>query len=178
MNFNVSGKGLRRGLIVLMAVFTAIFQHTPDFTLSFGRLSPMLLVPFVVCVAMYERSLMGLFIGLLSGVLWDFATSGADGMFTLMLTVIGFSVGVLTTFYLRNRLITAVLLSFASSVAVSGAYWMISVLRKGYDGTWEILFTHFLPLAVYSALFVFLYYYLMGFIVRITGKTDTSLNIS
>lgn len=163
---------------MLLAVLTAIFQHTPGFNLGIGRLSPMLLVPFVVCVAMYERSLMGLFIGLLSGVLWDFATSGADGMFTLMLTVIGFSVGVLTTFYLRNRLITAVLLSFASSAAVSVAYWMISVLRKGYDGTWEILFTHFLPLAVYSALFVFLYYYLVGFIVRITGKTDTSLNIS
>ena len=173
MNFTPSKEiGIRRGLFVLLAVLTAIFQHTPGFRLTVGSLSPMLLVPLVICVAMYERSLTGLFMGLLSGLLWDFATSGADGMFTLMLSVIGFGIGVLITLYLRNRLVTAVFLSFVSSLAVSVAYWMLTVLRKGYDGTWEILFTHFIPLAVYSALFVFVYYYLVGFIIKATSNTD------
>ena len=43
---------------------------------------------------------------------------------------------------------------------------------KQHDGTWEILFTHFIPLAVYSALFVFVYYYLVGFIIKATSNTD------
>ncbi len=175
MNYTPSKEmGIRRGLFVLLAVITAILQHTPGFRLTLGNLSPMLLVPFVVCIAMYERSLYGLFFGLLSGVIWDFATSGADGMFTLMLSAIGFGIGVLITFYLRNRLITAVFLSFASCLAVSVAYWLVTILRKGYDGSWEILFAHFLPLAVYSALFVFAYYYLVGFIIRATGRTESS----
>lgn len=173
MNFTPSKEmGLRRGLFVLLAVLTAIIQHTPGFRLTVGNLSPMLLVPLVVCVAMYERSLAGLFMGLLSGLLWDFATSGADGMFTLMLTVIGFGIGMLITLHLRNRLVTAVVLSFASSLAVSVAYWAVTILRKGYDGTWEILFTHFIPLAAYSALFVFVYYYLVGFIIKATSDTE------
>ena len=157
---------------MLVALLTAVIQHTPGFRFDLGTLSPMLLVPFVVCVAMYERSIVGLFIGGLSGVLWDFAVSGADGMFTLMLSVIGFFVGVLVTFYLRNRIITAAVLSGVSCLVVSVAYWMVAVLRKGYDGMWEILFTHFIPLALYSTLFVFLYYYLIRFIVRLTGKTE------
>ena len=175
MNFSPSKeKGIRRIILIAIAVVTALIQHTPGFNLNLGSLSPMLLVPFVVCVAMYERSFTGLLVGALSGVLWDFASSGADGMFTLMLTTIAFAVGVLIAFYLRNRLITAVALSFVSCLAVSVAYWMVFILRKGYDGTWQSLFLHFLPLAAYSAAFVFIYYYLVGFIVKATEKTEST----
>ena len=61
MNFSPSKEiWIRRALFVLVAVVTAAVQHTPGFTPSLGSLSPMLLVPFVVCVAMYERSMTGL----------------------------------------------------------------------------------------------------------------------
>lgn len=166
--------GIRRGLLVLVMVLSALIQHTPGFNLNVGSISPMLLVPFTVCVAMYERSITGLFFGVFAGALWDFASTGADGMFTLMLSFIGFSIGILITFTLRNRLITAVFLSVLSCVAVSVAYWGVFVLRKGYDGTWGILFTHFLPKAIYSAAFVFIYYYLIGFIISVTGRTENS----
>ena len=116
---------------MLVMVLTALIQHTPDFNFSLGNLSPMLLVPFTVCVAMYERSTTGLLFGLFAGALWDFASSGADGMFTLMLACIGFGVGVLITFMLRNRLVTAVFLSVISCVAVTVAYWAVFVFRKG-----------------------------------------------
>lgn len=165
---------IRRGLLVLVMVLTALIQHTPGFNLNIGSVSPMLLVPFTVCVAMYERSITGLVYGVFAGALWDFASTGADGMFTLMLSCIGFGIGILITFILRNRLVTAVLLSVISCVAVAVAYWGIFVLRKGYDGTWGILLTHFLPKAIYSAAYVFIYYYLVGFIISSTGKTESS----
>lgn len=161
---------------MLLAVVTAVFQHTPSFTLDIAGLKPMLFVPFVVCIAMHERSFSGLAFGVLAGTLWDFASSGADGMFTLMLSVIGFVVGFLITFYLRNRLVTAVVLNFVSCMAVSVAYWMVFILRKGYDGMWEILFTHFLPIAIYSSLFVFVYYYIVGYVIRKTEKNDSSVH--
>lgn len=163
---------VRRGLFILVAVVSALIQNTPGFRLSLGELSPMLLIPFVVCVAMYERSLTGLAYGVLAGTLWDFGTTGADGMYTLMLATIGFTVGIIITFYVRNRLFSAFVLTLISSAAVSIAYWMLFVLRKGYEGTWVILLSRFLPLAVYTALFVFIYYYLIGFIVKATGKGD------
>lgn len=164
--------GKRRCILLLVAVLTAIIQHTPVFNLKIGTLSPMLLVPFVVCVAMYERSITGLFYGLAAGALWDFASSGADGMYTLMLTTIGFAVGIIVTLYVRNRLLSALVLSLGSCTAVSVAYWLVFILRKGLDGSWGILFTHFLPLAVYSGLFAAVYYYLIGLIIKATGKTE------
>lgn len=173
MNFSPSKEtGIRRGLFILVAVITAVIQHTPGFSLSLGSVSPMLFVPFVVCVAMYERSLMGLTFGVLAGALWDFASSGADGMYTLMLAVIGFGTGIIITFYIRNRFISAFVLTLIASSAVSISYWMMYVLRKGFDGTWSVLLTHFIPVALYTSLFVFVYYYLIGFIVKATGKND------
>ena len=173
MNFSASKNiSIRRGLFLLVAVVTAIIQHTPGFRLSVGSLSPMLLIPFVVCVAMYERSLTGLAFGVIAGALWDFASTGADGMFTLMLATIGFAVGIVITFYVRNRLFSAFVLTLMSSTAVSVAYWMLFVLRKGFEGTWMILLTRFLPMALYTALFVVVYYYLIGFIVKATSKGD------
>lgn len=175
MNFSPSKEmSIRRGLLVLVAVLTAAVQHTPGFNFSLGSFAPMLLVPFAVSVAMYERSLMGLLFGFISGVLWDFASSGADGMYTLMLSALGFGLGILVTFYLRNRLVTAVVLSLFSCTAVSVAYWLVFILRKGYDDSWKILFGHYLPLAVYSAAFIFAYYYLVGFIIKVTGRTENS----
>ena len=166
--------GIRRGFLVLVLVLTAVIQHTPAFNFSIGSLSPMLLVPFTVCVAMYERSMTGLAFGVLAGALWDFASTGADGMFTLMLATIGFFTGMAVTFYVRNRLISAFALTFISSCAVSIAYWMLFVLRKGFDGTWIVLATHFIPLAVYTTAFTVVYYYLIGFIIKATGKADGS----
>lgn len=166
-------KSKRRLLLVVVALITALIQHTPGFSPDIGRLSPMLFVPFVVSVAMYENNLAGLAFGFISGALWDFASSGADGMYTLLLTVIGFGVGVLVSFYLRNRLLSAVVLSAVASAAVSVIYWFIFVLRKGYDGAWSLLFSHFLPLALYSTLFVFVYYYLIRFIMKSTVETES-----
>ena len=175
MRFSPSKEmGIRRGLLLLVAVVTAILQHTPGFRLSLGSLSPLLLVPFVVSVAMYERSMSGLVYGLLSGAMWDFATTGADGMYTLMLSAIGFGVGIIITFYVRNRLFSAFVLTLVSSSAVCVAYWLLFVVRKGYEGMWVILLTRFLPLAVYTSLFIFVYYYLIGFIIRATGKNDSA----
>lgn len=175
MNFSPSKEiGVRRVLLLAVAVLTAILQHTPYFRLDIGSLSPMLLVPFVVCVAMYERSIQGLIYGFIAGALWDFASTGADGMFTLMLSTIGFGLGIIITFYVRNRLFSAVALSLISCTAVSVAYWLVFILRKGLEGSWAVLFTHFIPLAVYSSLFVFVYYYLVGFIIKVTGKTESS----
>lgn len=169
---NMSETAKRRCLLLAVAVITAIIQHTPGFNLKIGTLSPMLLVPFVVCVAMYERSLTGLIYGLVSGALWDFASSGADGMYTLMLTTIGFGTGIVVTLYVRKKLVSALALSLASSVAVSVAYWLVFILRKGYEGSFGILLTHFLPLAVYSAIFAVGYYYIIGLIIKATSKNE------
>lgn len=166
--------GKRRLFLLVVAVLTAIIQHTPGFNLKIGTLSPMLLVGFVVSVAMHERSLMGLSYGLIAGALWDFASSGADGMYTLMLTTIGFAVGIVVTLYVRNKVVSALVLNLVSCTAVSVAYWLVFILRKGYDGSWGILFTHFLPLAVYSSIFVIAYYYLVGFIIKATTVKEES----
>ncbi len=166
-------KQKRYVLFAALAALTAIFQHTPGFRLEVFSLAPMLLVPLTVAVAMHERADRGLLFGLFAGLLWDFASSGADGMYTLMLATIGFGVGILITFIMRNTALSAFILSFVSCLAVSTAYWLIFIFRKGYDGMFSVLWSFYLPCAVYSSLFIFLYHYLVSLIIKGTGVKKT-----
>ncbi|MGN0448483.1 MAG: rod shape-determining protein MreD [Acutalibacteraceae bacterium] len=160
---------LRYAIYVILAVLTAAIQHTPRFRVEIFGLAPMLLVPLTVAVAMQERSTVGLFFGALTGVLWDFASSGADGMYTLLLSTIGFFIGVLVSFIIRNNIISAVILNLCACFAVSIAYWGVFIFRKGYEGMYELLFGYYLPCAFVTSLFIFLYYYLISSFIKSTS---------
>ena len=160
---------IRRTLMAVLVFVTALFQHSGMVPSLFGA-PAMLLVPLTVCIAMFERSISGMCFGVLAGVLWDFALSGGDGFFSVMLTAVGFAAGALTTFVFRNNIRAALILSFGALSLTNISYWLMFIVRKGYEGGAELLFTRYIPSALYSLIFVFLYYYLVSFIFRTTAE--------
>ena len=160
---------IRRALTVLLVFVTAVFQHSGFIPELFGA-SAMLLVPLTVCIAMFERSIPGMCFGVLAGILWDFALSGGDGFFSVMLTAVGFFSGMLVTFVFRNNIRAALILSFGALTVCNVSYWLMFILRKGYEGATELLFTGYIPSVLYSLVFVFVYYYAVSFIFRLTSE--------
>lgn len=163
---------IRRTLFVCLIAVTAVFQHTDGWIPEFFGTKAMLLVPLVVTIAMYERSMSGLFFGAFAGVLWDFATVRGDGFFSVMLACTGFFIGSFVTYFIRNNLISSLILNLCSIGIVNVSYWLIFVLRKGYEGAQEVLFSYYLPSVLYTMIFAFIYYYLVGFIVKATVKKE------
>lgn len=161
---------IRRALFVCLVAVTAVFQHTDGRIPSLFGTKAMLLVPLVVTIAMYERSMSGLIFGALAGILWDFATVRGDGFFSVMLACVGFFAGTLVTYFIRNNLISSLILNLGSIGIVNVSYWMLFILRKGYEGAAEVLFSYYLPSVLYTMIFAFIYYYLVGFIVKATAK--------
>lgn len=160
---------IRRALTVLLIFATALFQHTGLMPEILG-VPAMLLVPLTVCVAMFERSMPGMCFGILAGVLWDFASVRGDGFFSVVLTAIGFASGALVTFVFRNNIRSALIISFGSLLFCNISYWLMFILRKGYEGAWDVLFSRYLPSVLYSLIFVFVFYYLVSLIVKATAE--------
>ncbi len=160
---------IRRALTVILIFATALFQHSGFLPELFGA-SAMLLVPLTVCVAMFERSIPGMCFGVIAGLLWDFATAKGDGFFSVMLTVVGFVSGALITFVFRNNIRSALILSFGALSLCNISYWLMFVLRKGYEGAFDVLFSRYLPSVLYSLIFVFVYYYIVSFIFKATAE--------
>lgn len=160
---------IRRALTVLLIFAAALLQHTGLIPEILG-VPAMVLVPLTVCIAMFERSMPGMCFGILTGVLWDFASVRGDGFFSVVLTVIGFASGALVTFVFRNNIRSALILSFGSLMFCNISYWFMFILRKGYEGAWNVLFSRYLPSVLYSLIFVFVFYYLVSLIVKYTAE--------
>lgn len=164
---------IRRALFIALVGLTAIFQHTGGAVPSLFGARAMLLIPLTVCIGMYERSMSGLFFGVLAGVLWDFATVRGDGFFSVALAVVGFFSGFAVTWFLRNNILSALILSGVSVTAVNTVYWLVFIFMRDYEGASELLTGFYLPSALYTLLFTFLYYYLVGLLIRSTSKIRT-----
>ena len=165
---------IRRALFALLLVITAVFQHTGGAVISIGGAKAFVLIPLMVCIAMYEKSMGGLSFGILAGALWDFATVRGDGFYAVVMALVGYAAGALTVYLVRNHIISALILSAIASVFVTGSYWFVFIFLKGYEGAWDILTNFYLPSAVYSVAFTAVYYYLVRFIVKLT--TDKKQN--
>lgn len=161
---------IRKALLLCLVALTAVFQHTEGAIPSLFGTRAMLLIPLTVAIAMHERSMQGLFFGALCGILWDFATVRGDGFFAVLLAFVGFISGSLVTYLMRNNIVTNLILSIAGIGFVNISYWFVFIFRKGYEGSVEVLFSYYLPSVLYTAVFAFVYYYLVGFIHRVTVK--------
>ncbi|MBQ9913268.1 MAG: hypothetical protein IJO73_03465 [Clostridia bacterium] len=160
---------IRRFLTALLVFVTALFQHSGFIPELFGA-PALLLVPLTVCIAMFERSIPGMCFGVLAGLLWDFAASGGDGFFSVLLTAAGFFSGALVTFVFRNNIRAALILSFGALTVCNVSHWLMFIVRKGYEGGADLLFSRYLPSVLYSLVFVFVYYYLVKAIFDICAE--------
>ena len=165
---------IRRALFALFLAITAAFQHIGGAVPTIGTAKAFILIPLMVCIAMYEKSMGGLSFGILAGVLWDFATVRGDGFYAVVMALAGYAAGALTVYVLRNNIFSALILSAGASLFVSTVYWFVFIFLKDYEGAWNILGSFYLPSAVYSVAFTAVYYYLVRFIVRLTTDKKQS----
>ncbi len=159
---------IRRALLLVLLVFTAVFQHTDGAIPPLFGTKAMLLVPLTVAIAVHERSITGLVYGTLAGILWDCATVRGDGFFSVYLAVIGFLAGCLVTHLMRNNIFTDLIISLFSISAVNVTYWLVFIHLKGYEGSVQVLFSYYLPSVLYTMVFAFVYYYIVGLIHKAT----------
>ncbi|MBQ6268087.1 MAG: rod shape-determining protein MreD [Clostridia bacterium] len=143
---------LRRLILALMLLVLSLLQNTDGFFLQIFGVRALLLIPAVVCIAVFERDFAGLFFGLLAGALWDAAAGGASFR-ALYLMAVGYLCGVLINTLMRCNIMTATLLSAGAVLLYELAAWLIAYPLAGLDRAVFMLLRYYLPGAVYSLVF-------------------------
>lgn len=143
----------RRLCLALILLVLSVLQNTDGFFPQIFGVRALLLIPAVVCIAMYERDTWGLILGLFAGALWDITASGAS-FNALYLMTVGFLCGTLINTIMRNNVITAMILSTISTVLYNVGYWVFSFVAGNIDSAPFMFFRYYLPSVFYTMLFI------------------------
>ena len=152
---------LRRIVFAVALLCIAAAQNTDGIVLSPLGVRPMLLIPATVCIAMFERETAGVLYGFFAGLLWDCVSVSGGSFNAIILMLAGFACGALIKHYMRNNLITALLLCSVTTVVHELTYWLrIYIFGGNLDGALSF-FTFYLPSCIYTILWLPLFYFLM-----------------
>ncbi len=140
---------LRRGSLALILLGLSVLQNTDGFFPQIFGVRALLLIPAVICIAMFERDVAGMFFGLFAGALWDMHASGASFNALFLLTV-GFICGTLINTIMRNNIVTAFLLTVIFVPLYEVGYWFFHYIAGGLDMAWFMLLRYYLPGIAYT----------------------------
>lgn len=155
---------IKRAIFVLLTIFTAVLQNTDGLFPRIKNVSPMLLVPLVICISLFEKPITGMLFGLLAGFCWDFYSSVFDGFYIILLMLSGYACSMLINRYMRNNIVTALVFSIVLSLSVSSLYWLLFVFLSGTPGAGLLFARIYLPGAAYTVLLTPLYYFFIKMI--------------
>lgn len=142
----------RRLSLALILLAVSVLQNTDGFFPQVFGIRALLLIPAVVCIAMYERDKWGMMLGLFAGALWDVFASGASYNALFLLTA-GFLCGTLINTIMRNNIVTALILTFAVSTLYHVFYWLFNYVLGGLDSSFFMFLRYYLPGIAYTAVF-------------------------
>ena len=157
----------QRYLIYALIVFLAhILQNTLFIFPEIASVRPLLLISVAVCIAMFEGELVGAVAGLVAGILWDTVTVTADGYNALYLTVTCAICGVLLRIFMRNNIITYIIMNSGITAVYLITYVLFFISARGIDGGTQLFFRYYLPMGIYSLLLTPFWYILIRTVNR------------
>lgn len=156
---------MRRICLALILLPVSVIQNTDGFFPQIFGVRALLLIPFVVCISMFERDIVGMFLGLFAGALWDIFASGAS-FNALFLTAVGFICGTLINTIMRNNVVTAFILSTAATVIYNICYWLFHYVFGGLDSAAYMLLRYYLPSIAYTVILVPLVFIIIRFVEK------------
>ncbi|MBQ8763267.1 MAG: rod shape-determining protein MreD [Clostridia bacterium] len=143
----------RRFSLALILLLISVLQNTDGFFPQVFGIRALLLIPAVVCIAMFERDIYGMLLGLFAGALWDVFASGASFNALFLLTA-GFLCGTLINTIMRNNIVTASILTFIFSAVYNIFYWLFNFVFSQLDSAVFMLWRYYLPSIAYTTVFV------------------------
>ncbi len=158
---------VKRYLMYALIIFVShllqntIFVFPPIFSVR-----PILLISAAVCIAMFEGELVGAGAGLLAGLLWDTVTVTADGYNALYLMVACAVCGVLLRIFMRNNIITYIIMNTAITVIYILSYILFFISVRAFGGEGHLLLRYYLPMGIYSLVLTPFWYILIRAVYR------------
>lgn len=157
---------LRYTVLGFLVLLLYLFQVTPRMLPSIGGILPVPLVPLTVVIAMREYEGVGATFGLACGLLMDVTSTSSMGFHAVLLLLLGFLSSLLVNSLLNDTLRTALLLGAMGTAIYCIAHWIMTYVLSGLQGAVDFLFHRYLPVFVYTLIFLIPLYFLVGWLER------------
>ncbi len=159
-------------LICLAVLLQVSFPVLPS---VFGARA-FLIIPFVVCGAMYKGEFYGTAFGIFAGAVWDSVSPLPDGILALTLGVVGFTVALLSKKYMRRVLRTSALFTVLGSLAVVSLMVAYYAFGCGFESISPMLGSYYIPCVFYTLVVNVPVYYIYRFFFASRAKDGRILN--
>ena len=131
-----------------------VLENTPFLMPEFLSARPILLIPAAVSIAMYESETASMIIGLLCGLLIDFAGGGVLGFHALILCVFGFITARICETYIQTNFITGMIVCSLATIFSFVLHFIFAYVLLGYSYIGYVFLRHYLPMILYTLIFV------------------------
>ena len=160
---NNKPKYILYGIYAVILVLTAILQNSKGGMPEIFGARAFLLLPACVSIAMFEREIAAAVFGVFAGVLWD-VSLGSDGFNAFLLLLICATCSLLISHFMRNNILTALVLGAGSVAIYNVIYVIINLIADGAGISVKQLITFYLPSSVYTLIFVPIFYFLTSWV--------------
>ena len=155
--------------ISVIALLLYILDSTGILTFKIGNTHPILLIPLLVAVSMAAREWVGLVFGGLLGILLDITSADSYCFNLILLSFIGCACGLFCSYVINNNIYSALILSLSSAFIYFTLKWLVFYVFDGNRDVFIFFVNYTLISAIYTALFIIPFYYLIRFI---SSKTN------
>ncbi len=137
---------IKRNIVwVALLCVAFLLQTTDGLRLSVGNVTFLWVLPVLSCVCMFEKEKLACWYGLFAGLLLDVVSPSMVGYNALVLLLICTFIGWISTNYLRNTLLTNLVMGSLLIFLSESLYWLFFVEFKNTAGASGIYFGKFLP---------------------------------
>ena len=144
----------------LLLLFFYTLQTTPQLFQFFG-VKPILILPLVVCIGMYEGIMTTAVFSIFAGFLWDISSDKLLGFNAIILLCCSVAISLVCIYYLRTKLINSVAFCAITAMLQGFLDFVFYYAIWNYSDVSIILFYQILPTTIYTILLTPLFYYLI-----------------
>ena len=146
-------------VLLLCAAF--LLQTTYGFMPHIGQIKVLPLLPLLSCICMFEKEKYACWYGLFAGLLMDVVSASMVGYHALINMLICTFIGWISTNYLRNTLLTNLVMGGLFIFLSQSLYWLFFVEFKQTAGASGIYLSLYLPTIVFNILLVMPFFFLV-----------------
>jgi rod shape-determining protein MreD len=166
-------KNLLKWVVYTLAVILiAVIQGTPHMLPAIEGAIPVIVIPCVISIAMFEGETAGTAFGILGGLLWDLESGRVFGFNALFLMIICIAVGLLIQQLFRNTIVSALIFCIAAAFIHEFVTWFFFAYLTGNEEFVFAFLRIILPTAAYTLIFILPFYLGARFVNRRFTKAN------
>ncbi len=157
--------------VILLVLY--ILQTTPLLFQILG-IKPVLLVPFAVCLSLFESEKAAAAYAIAAGLLWDISSNKLFGFRAILLMCCCISVTLLVMYLMRNKLINGLFFVLCVMLIIELLDYVFFYVIWGYSNHHLILLNYLLPTLIYTVIITIPMYFLVR---KIAAKFNETLRM-